>query len=236
MAEKLKRITIRNNWEYNLTLVVFIPHRSGFSFLSDRQNTFENGIRNTVKKIFCSNDNTCVIGCAGSTLIFRDILQNLGNFTREPPIVDRIRDIFRDEYDNFQRSAEHIGVEIDLEMLVVEIEEGLIRVNELTFIGSPNLHIRALDESRAWAIGSYMAIQWLTPQLERVMNHVSPNIAQSFGQGLISYAARVDLTIGSPEAFGCDLITIMYDGTKIERTLDPDVTVIQPMLFSLEET
>jgi hypothetical protein len=214
-----------------MTLVLYIPHIEGFSLVADRQKTYSDLTAITTQKLFSFKDMGVVVGCSGTTVTFEDIIRKLKYTVHSSPITDEIEDIFHQNHEEFQETARLLGENVRLEMIVSIMENRTVKVERFEYVGNPNLRRIQLAASRSCAVGSFEAVKWLEPQLNRQVDNIKRKQALDFAYALICYAARVDKKIGPPEQYGCDSLTVKKNGDIEEQWMKPRLDAIEGLLY-----
>jgi hypothetical protein len=217
-----------------MTLVIFIPHIEGISLVADRKNSFpDDGTFERATKIFSIVDHRAIIGCAGSTSSYSQIMIRLRNHQPRSTLYEEVGSIYREEFEGFVQTSGQVGLEFtQFDMLVAKYNGREIELECYSSVpGTLQILSRPCNPTQCQAIGDRETISFLTTQFNRVTRETSKNEALEFAQATISYSSKFKDSIGDPCDFGCDSFTLNSNGEIEENRLTYDPSAVERFYY-----
>jgi hypothetical protein len=203
-------------------LVLFIPYSQGCILLADRQDTYGDGSKAEILKLFLLRENGPAIGCSGPSTIIRKFYSDLAESKLMPDegICEQATKILEKIFIDIQRNARYSqnglrAGDLALDALIMESHEGKITLSKLE-----SLLPYRLDPSKIVAIPRI-------PDAERYLNIDTSDFSEKkaifLGEEILRQVSFSNYTIGPPEYHGYDMIKITnaaaFSVDSVGRTL-----------------
>lgn len=204
-----------------MTLILFIPHSHGYVLVSDRQDTFpETGAKTEVTKLHIQGNSGPAVGCAGSTSVIQNLYSKMIDTWENlsGKACDRIKSVYTqilEEAANV-RSLTGPDIDIDLEMLVIEANNGKIEPFYMfkTFE-------RRISQTHIFSVPQNF------PELQHYLGDPillsTEEDAIRLGESILRQVVFSNYTVGPPEYHGYDVVRISKIGGFSYSKVDPTI-------------
>jgi hypothetical protein len=204
-----------------LTLILFIPHSHGYVLVSDRQDTFTGtGAKTEVTKLYIQSKTGPAVGCSGSTSVIQNLYSKMTDkwINLSGKACDRIKSLYTEilgEAANVRRLTGS-DIEADLEMLVIETDNGKIE---------PFYMFKTFE--RRISSTHIFAVPQNFPELQRYLGDPIPlsteDDAIRLGEFILRQMVFSNYTIGPPEYHGYDVVRISETGEFLCSKVEPKI-------------
>lgn len=189
-----------------MTLVLLIPYDQGCVLMADRQETFSDGSKDDLTKLYCHGDDGPAMGCAGGADLIRKLFSELRglNFSTQSPLT-----IIKQQLDQSIREASEnaalMGPGLDPDRMKIDFLLVETQNDDLVASSFNGLWTRKLDRTKIHAIPEDNVV--VKQYLIDTTSFTEEN-AIGFGLRVLRQISLHNYTVGPPEYHGYDMIKI----------------------------
>jgi hypothetical protein len=203
--------------------VLFIPHSQGAILLADKQDTYSDGSKGEILKLFLRGENGPAIGCSGPSVIIRKFYSDLAEARLNPALstCEQATEVLEKIFAEMERTARYMqeGLrqgDLTIDALIVESKDGTLVLSKLEGLMHYRLDIRKMAViPRIAEVEGYLDID---------TSSFSETKAMHLGEEILRQMSFSHHTIGAPEYHGYDMIKIANNAAFLvesrNRTLE----------------
>lgn len=204
-----------------MTLILFIPHSHGYVLVADRQDTFTGtGCKTEVTKLYIQSKTGPAVGCSGSTSVIQNLYSKMSDAWENlsGKACDKIKSLYTEILEEAAKVRQLTGsdIEADLEMLVIETNEGKIE---------PFYMFKTFE--RRISSTHIFAVPQNFPELQHYLGEPIPLSAEEdaidLGEFILRQMVFSNYTIGPPEYHGYDVVRISETGKFSCSKVEPKI-------------